>query len=105
MYNCFADRNVIKNEVIDAIMSKFECLLDGLTEDNSANYWIDNRHNVYAFINDNGSGDRWIEIHYELCNCNEDIIGDDLFVLCTDDVTREDLLKEVRVIVDTYYGD
>jgi len=104
MDNWFVDRNKIKRETINTIMSELEYLLDELSEDKSANYWIDNVHNVFAFINDNGGGDKWIEIHYELYDCNEDIIGD-LLVLSTEDVTREDLLEEVKVIVDAYYGD
>lgn len=104
MDNWFVDRNEIKNKTINAIMGELEYLLGELTEGDSANYWIDNTHNVFAFVNDNGGDDRWIEIHYELYDCNEDIIGD-LLVLSTEDVTREDLLEEVRVIVDAYYGD
>lgn len=102
MDNWFVDRNEIKSKTINAIMGELEYLLGELTEGDSANYWIDNAHNVFAFINDNGGGDRWIEIHYELYDCHEDIIGD-LLVLNTDDVTREDLIEEIRVIVDAYY--
>lgn len=104
MDNWFTDKNEIKRKTTNAIMGELEYLLGELTEGDSANYWIDNTHNVFAFVNDNGGDDRWIEIHYELYDCNEDIIGD-LLVLSTDDVTREDLLEEVRVIVKTYYGD
>ena len=104
MDNWFVDKNKTKRETTNAIISELEYLLVDITEDKSANYWIDNVHNVFAFVNDNGGGDRWIEIHYELYDCNEDIIGD-LLVLNTEDVTMEDLLKEVKVIVNTYYGD
>ena len=104
MDNWFVDKNEIKNKTINAIMGELEYLLGELTEGDSANYWIDNTHNVFAFVNDNGGGDRWIEVHYELYDCNEDIIGD-LLVLNTEDVTREDLLKEVKIIVDAYYRD
>ena len=76
MDNWFMDRNEIKRKTINAIMDELEYLLGELTEGDSANYWLDNTHNVFAFINDNGNGDRWIEIHYELYDCNEDIIGD-----------------------------
>ena len=101
MYNWFVDKNVIKSKTINAIMEEFDSLVNG--NDESANYWIDNTHNVLAFVNDNGNDDKWIEIHYELYDCNEEIIGD-LFVLDTDDVDREELLEKVVVIVDTYYG-
>ena len=104
MYNWFVDKNEIKSQTVNAIMAELKCLLDELTEDKSANYWIDNTHNIFAFINNNGGGDRWIEIHYELYDCNEDMIGD-LLVLDTEDVTMEDLLKEITVIVNAYYGD
>lgn len=104
MYNWFANKNEIKKETINAIMGELEYLLDELTEDKTANYWIDNTHNVFAFVNDNGGDDRWIEIHYELYDSNEDIIGD-LLVLNTEDVLMEDLLKEVKTIINAYYGD
>ena len=104
MHNWFVDKNETKRKMISAIMGELEYLLDELTDSDSANYWIDNTHNVFAFVNDNGGDDRWIEIHYELYDCNENIIGD-LLVLDTDDVTREELLEEVCSIVDTYYGD
>lgn len=103
MDNWFVDKNEIKNNTINAIMGELEYLIES-TEYKTANYWIDNTHNVFAFINDNGDDDRWIEIHYELYDFNEDIIGD-LLVLSTEDVTMEDLLKEVRTIVNAYYGD
>lgn len=104
MDNWFVDRDRIKKETINAIMGKLEYLLGELTEGDCANCWIDNTHNVFAFVNDNGGDDRWIEIHYELYDCNENMIGD-LLVIDTDDVNREELLEEVKTIVDSYYGD
>lgn len=104
MDNWFVDKNEIKSKTINAIMGELEYLLGELTEGDSANYWIDNTHNVFAFVNDNGSGDRWIEIHYELYDCNEELIGD-LLTIGTDDVNREELLEEVKGIVDVYYGE
>jgi hypothetical protein len=101
MYNWFVDKYEIKNKTINAIMEEFDSLVN--EADKTANYWIDNTHNVFAFINDNGNDDKWIEIHYELYDCNEEIIGD-LFVLSTDNVDRDELLREVVVIVDAYYG-
>lgn len=101
MYNWFTDKNRVKSRMINTIMEELDSLVNG--NDESANYWIDNTHNVFAVVNDNGDDDRWIEIHYELYDCNEEIIGD-LFVLDTDNVNREELLREVSVIVDDYYG-
>lgn len=104
MYNWFVNKNEIKSKTINAIMGELEYLLGELTEGDSANYWIDSTHNVFAFVNDNGDDDRWIEIHYELYDYNDDIIGD-LMELGTDDVTREALLDKVKFVVDAYYGD
>lgn len=101
MYNWFVDKDKIKSKTINAIMEEFDALVN--EADKTANYWIDNTHNVFAFVNDNGDDDRWIEIHYELYDCNEEIIGD-LLVLNTDEVDREELLNEVIVIVDSYYS-
>lgn len=103
MDNWFTDKYEIKDKLENAIMGELE-FLTGNTLMDSANYWIDNTHNVFAFINDNGDGDRWIEIHYELYDSEEEIIGD-LIVLNTDDVSKRDLLEQVRVIVNAYYGD
>lgn len=104
MMNWFEDKNEIKSKTITAIMDELEYLIEEATEDKTANYWLDNAHNIFAFVNDNGDNDRWIEIHYELYDWNGDIIGD-LLAVCTEDVTREDLMKEVRTIVDAYYRD
>lgn len=104
MYNWFVNKYEVKNRTITAIMGELEYLLDDITDNKTANYWIDNTHNVFAFVNDNGNDDRWIEIHYELYDCNEDMIGD-LLVLNTDDVDRDELLQEIVGIVDAYYGD
>lgn len=103
MDNWFTNKYEIKDKLENAIMGELE-FLTGNTLMNSTNYWIDNTHNVFAFINDNGDGDKWIEIHYELYDSEEEIIGD-LVVLSTEGVSKRDLLEQVRVIVNAYYGD
>ena len=104
MENWFINKNEIKEKMENAIMIELESLIDDVTENKTANCWIDNTHNVFAFINDNGDDDRWIEIHYELYDCNEEIIGD-LLVLSTDEVNKRELLEQVRVIINTYCKD
>lgn len=103
MYNWFVNKYEIKNKTINAIMGELESLTNEAEHITTANYWIDNTHNVFAFIDDNGNDDKWIEIHYELYDCNEELIGD-LFVLNTDYVDRDSLLQEVVAIVNAYYG-
>ena len=104
MNNWFVDKNEIKRKTTNAIMGELEYLLGELTEGDSANYWIDRTHNVFAFVNDNGDDDKWIEIHYELYDCDEEIIGD-LSVWNTNDMDRDEVLMFVRMIVDDYYND
>ena len=109
MTNWFVNKDEIKNKTINAIMSELEFLFDETIKNSTANYWIDDTHNVFAFVEDNGDDDRWIEIHYELYDRDElyvtnDLIGD-LFVLSTDSVSRDELAKEITAIVDAYYGD
>lgn len=104
MDNWFVNKNEIKKQMENAIMNELEYLLGEIRPTATANYWLDNTHNVFAFINDNGNNDRWIEIHYELYDSEEEVIGD-LMVLSTDDINKRELLEQVRVIVDDYYGD
>ena len=104
MYNWFVRKSEIKNKTVNAIMDELESLTDEASGKTRANYWIDNTHNVFAFINDNVNGDKWIEIHYELYDCNNEIIGD-LMVGDTNEVDVEKLLDEVVEIVDHYLGD
>ena len=101
MTNWFANKSEIKQKTINAIMSELSSLLESGT---TSNYWLDKSHNIFAFVNDNGDDDRWIEIHYELYDESEEIIGD-LEVLNTEEVTHEDLLKEITAIVNLYFGD
>lgn len=103
MTNWFVNKEEIKIKTINAIMGELEYLTDRRRKNQMANYWIDDAHNVFAFINDNGNDDRWIEIHLELYN-SEDMVGD-LLVLNTENVNKEELRKEIATIVDTYYCD
>ncbi len=103
MDNWFVDKNKIKEQMENSIMGELESLIDDKPECKTANCWIDQTHNVFAFINDNGNDDKWIEIHYELYDY-EDIIGD-LLVLSTDEISKRELLEQVKVIVNTYCGD
>lgn len=104
MNNWFTNKNEIKTKTINAIMNELEYLVEEATEDKTANYWIDQTHNVFAFVNDNGDDDKWIEIHYELYDCEEEIIGN-LSVWGTNDIDRDKILMFVRMIVDDYYND
>lgn len=99
MDNCFVDITEIKKQTINAIMGEFDRLINAA--DTSVNYWLDSAHNIFGIINGDGRN-RWIEIHYELYDSNEEIIGD-IWVADTNEVNRDELLREITVIVDNYY--
>ena len=103
MDNWFMNKNEYKEKLENSIMGELEFLIDE-TDNKTANFWLDDTHNIFAFINDNGDGDQWIEIHYELYDCNNEIVGD-LNVLSTDEISKRELLEEVKTIVNMYVGD
>ena len=104
MLNWFCDKERTKNLLINAIQGELEVLLECTY--GTANYWIDNTHNAFACIDDNANGDRWIEIHFELYdNEQEEQIVGDLLVVNTEDVSKEELRKAIAIIVDFYYGE
>ena len=103
MDNWFVNKNEYKEKLENSTMGELEFLIDE-TDNKTANYWLDSAHNIFAFVNDNGDGDRWIEIHYELYDRNEEIVGD-LLVVSTDEISKKELLEEVKTIVNMYVGD
>ena len=99
MTNWFTNKQELMQKTSNAVYDELENLLNG---DESANHWIDSTHNVFAIVNDNGDDDRWIEIHLELYDANEDIIGD-ILVLDTEDVSENELRKAVEDVVKEYF--
>ena len=97
------NKNEYKEKLENSFMGELEFLIDE-TDNKTANFWLDDTHNIFAFINDNGDGDKWIEIHYELYDCNNEIVGD-LTVLSTDEISKKELFEEVKAIVNMYVGD
>lgn len=99
MDNWFVNKNEMISKTVNAAIAELESIVK---DEKTANYWIDSTHNIFAFVNDNGNDDKWIEIHFELYDKNEDIIGD-LIVSNTESVTYDDLHNEVISIVKSYY--
>lgn len=101
MDNWFENKEDTVLMTVSSAMAELESIIENKA---TVNYWIDNTHNIFAFINDNGGDDSWIEIHYELYDRNENIIGD-LLVLDTESVSHKELYDEVLEIVKNYYGE
>ncbi len=104
MDNWFVNKDDIILKTVNSAMAELEGILE---YEKTANYWIDDTHNIYAFINNNGDtedNDKWIEIHFQLYDNNEDIIGN-FFVAETGYVNRKELYNEVLAIVKSYYGE
>lgn len=99
MTNWLRNKQQTMQKTANAVYAELECLT---SEDTTANYWIDSTHNVFAFVNDNGDDDRWIEIHLELYSTNGDMIGD-IMISDTDDIDKEELRKCIDNIVKEYF--
>lgn len=104
MVNWFVNKEEIILKTVGSSMAELESIVE---DEKTANYWIDDTHNIFAFVNNNGDtedDDKWIEIHFELYNKNEEIIGD-LIVVNTESVSHKELYDEVLEIVKSYYGE
>jgi len=104
MNNWFANKNNTILKTVSSAMAELESIVE---DEKSANYWIDDTHNIFVFVNINGDtedDDKWIEIHLELYDKNENIIGD-LIVSNTESVSRKELYDEVLAIVKSYYSE
>ena len=95
-------QEIIKNTV-NAIYGELEFIIDA-KHPTTANYWIDNRHNVFAELCNDNNGNSWISIYYELYDVNEDMIGD-IDVMDTEDISPESLKECIIAIVNEYYGE
>lgn len=104
MDNWFVNKDETILKTVGSAMGELESIVE---DEETVNYWIDDTHNIFAFVNNNGDAeddDRWIEIHFELYDKNADIIGD-LMVINTESVTHKELYDEVLEIVKSYYGE
>lgn len=97
MYNDFADIQKIKYQLVNSILGELEEILKDDTY--TANYWLDNAHNVFAAKDNNGRSE-WIEIHFELYQAEEHI--GDILVVDTEEVSQSALIKAAKEIVDKY---
>ena len=98
-----ADKNLIQ-KTVNAAMGELDSLISGDYGSNqTANYWLDERHNIFAVVN-SSCNEMWIELHYELYGVDEDLIGD-LIVFDTSDMSRDSLEEEVTSIVEMYFGE
>ncbi len=104
MNSWFRNKNNTISKTVSSVMAELESIVE---DEKTANYWIDDTHNIFVFVNSNGEtedDDKWIEIHFELYDKNEDIIGD-LIVANTESVNHKELYDEVLTIVKSYYGE
>lgn len=101
MTNWFTDKTVTIAKICNAACAEMEPMVAG--ECDSGNYWIDNRHNIFCVICET-MGERWYEVHYELYDSDEELIGD-ITVADTVSDTMESLRNEIEVIVKMYFGE
>ena len=104
MTNWFVNKDETILKTVGSAMSELESIVE---DEKTANYWIDDTHNIFAFVNNNGDtegDDKWIEIHFELYDKDENIVGD-LIVADTESVSHKELYDEILTIVKLYYGE
>jgi hypothetical protein len=99
MIDWFEDKKTMQR-TFNGIMGELELLLDELDTNYTANYWIDNTHNVFADIYKDGIS--YITIQLEMYDFKEELIGI-LYLTETEDMSRKELEKAVREIVEVYY--
>lgn len=99
MINWFVDKTDRIKRTVNAVFGELETLRNNSV---SANYWLDNTHNIFAIVNDNGDDDKWIEIHLELYDVYDNMVGD-ITVIDTEDISSGELMKAIEDIVKEYY--
>lgn len=100
IYACNGNIKKLKQKVV---REELECLLEDNYQGACANYWLSNRHNLFAEVT--GDADEmWIDIKLEIYDNDDDWIGD-LIVVDTKDMSRESFEQAVTEIVKYYYGE
>lgn len=104
VYSWNFDKATIMSQTKKAIMDELVWLLEPeRVREDTANYWLDNAHNVFAYVEIDGR-ESWIEIRLELYDSDEDWIGD-LYCYNTLDLSIESLEEVVEEVVQDYYGE
>ena len=65
MNNWFVNKDETILKTVGSAMAELESIVE---DERTTNYWIDNTHNIFAFVNNNGDtedDDKWIEIHFD----------------------------------------
>ena len=94
------NKEVISSKLRNKIMCELEPLLLSRKIGDCANFWLDDGHNVFAYVEENGRGDFWIVADLELHE-SEEWIGD-LSSYSTEDMKTESLEKIIEEIVNDY---
>lgn len=103
MQNWVWEKQMVMEQTENAILGELEYLLGETRPTASANYWLDNRHNVFATIAEDGS-EKYLDIRMEIYDADEDWVGD-LYTYETKDMSLAELKKTVTEIVKDYYGE
>ena len=103
MPSWYTDQQKTIYKTINAVYDELAVLIES-DYPTSANYWIDNRHNVFAEAHKDCDGYAWIDIYFELYDINGDIIAD-IDVMETEDKSSKSLKECIVTIVNEYYGE
>lgn len=106
MINWFTKKENEIKKLTDKAMQEFICLVGSDDINDWASFWLDSRHCIFGFVENNGRDDIWAEIHLELRDIDdeEELIGD-LMVLCSGDTSEESIRREIEEIIKAYVGE
>lgn len=103
MRNWMMDEATIMKHTENAIIGELKTLLQDNNNVMTANYWIDNTHNVFAMITEGSDNEKGLDIRVELYDSREEQIGD-LYIYGTD-MCKKSLEAVVKDIVKKYYAE
>lgn len=111
MYNWFIENKKdyitkLNNEVYEEL----SYLLPNVGEnETTANHWLDERHNVFAYIENNsedeetGCEDKWIVVAMELYDVDDNCVGE-IVHYETEECNEDELRKVIYLIINQYLG-
>lgn len=101
MTDWYLDKEVIIAQTETTLTETLILLLDDTQIDDCADYWVDNTHNIHAYVTGDNE-ELWVEAKMELYSTKDEYIGD-LRVYDTKDISKESFAKLAREIVKDYY--
>lgn len=86
-----------EHEWYNEAVKEITALLPYYEEEHTANYWIDSNTNIFAYIEDNGNEDCWVEIKLEKYENGEQV---EEFDFSTDSLSAYEVRRALKAIAE-----